>query len=74
MDRNCSSRKVTVEPFVSSKEYLETARPLVRVARIMAHETRLVALAEDYEATAKEASHTDTAIASALQVGAAKGR
>jgi hypothetical protein len=40
----------------------------------MAHETRLVALAEDYEATAKEASHTDTAIASALQVGAAKGR
>jgi hypothetical protein len=51
--------------------------PSVRVARTMAHETiadRLVALAEYYEATAKEGSHADTVIASALQVGAAKGR
>ena len=68
---------MTVQISNRGKEYLETARPLVRVARIMAHETiadRPMALAEDYEATAKEASHTDTAIASALQVGAAKGR
>ena len=45
-----------------SKEYLQTAQTLFRVARNMADQTvadRLKALAEDYERRAERASHTD---------------
>jgi hypothetical protein len=51
-----------------SKEYLETARTLFRVARNMADQAisdRLRALAEDYERRAEQASHTEAANASA---------
>ena len=47
-----------------SKEYLETARTLFRVARNMTDQTiagRLKALAEDYERRAEQASHADAA-------------
>jgi hypothetical protein len=47
-----------------SKEYLETARSLFRVARSMADQMiadRLKALAEDYERRAEQASHDDAA-------------
>jgi hypothetical protein len=50
-----------------SKEYLQTAQTLFRVARNMADQTvadRLKALAEDYERRAERASHTDAAAAS----------
>ena len=60
-----------------SKEYLETARTLFRVARNMTDQTiagRLKALAEDYERRAEQASHADAAKASALQPGAASTR
>ena len=60
-----------------SKEYLETARTLFRVARNMTDQTiagRLKALAEDYERRAEQASHADAAKASALQSGAARAR
>ena len=60
-----------------SKEYLETARTLFRVARNMADQTiagRLKALAEDYERRAEQASRADAAKASALQPGAARAR
>jgi hypothetical protein len=52
-----------------SKEYLQTAQTLFRVARNMADQTvadRLKALAEDYERRAGRASHTDAANASRL--------
>jgi hypothetical protein len=65
------------EPIMLSKEYLETARTLFRVARNMTDQTiagRLKALAEDYERRAEQASHADAAKASALQPGAASTR
>jgi hypothetical protein len=45
-----------------SKEYFETARTLLRIARNMTDKTiadRLRALAEDYERRAEKTSHTD---------------
>ncbi len=45
-----------------SKQYLETARTLLRIARNMADQTvadRLKALAEDYERRAAQASHAE---------------
>jgi hypothetical protein len=53
-----------------SKEYLDTARTLLRVARNMTDQTiadRLEALATDYERRAEKASHTDSAKASAAR-------
>jgi len=47
-----------------SKEYLDTARTLLRVARNMTDQTianRLKALAADYERRAEQASHADAA-------------
>ena len=47
-----------------SKEYLNTARTLLRVAQNMTDQTiadRLKALAEDYERRAEKASHADAA-------------
>jgi hypothetical protein len=45
-----------------SKQYLETARTLFRIARNIADQTvadRLKALAGDYERRAEQASHTE---------------
>jgi hypothetical protein len=47
-----------------SKEYLETARTLLRAAQTMtdrAIAAQLKALADDYERRAKKASHVDAA-------------
>lgn len=47
-----------------SKQYLETARTLLRVARSMADQAvadRLKALAEDYERKAEQVSDADVA-------------
>jgi hypothetical protein len=60
-----------------SKEYLETARSLFRVARNMADQAiadRLRALAQDCERRARRASHTEAANASALKACAVKVR
>jgi hypothetical protein len=60
-----------------SKEYLDTARTLLRVARNMTDQTiadRLRALAEDYERRAEQAAHTDAAKASAPGPGTARAR
>ena len=57
-----------------SKEYLDTARTLLRVAKNMTDQTvadRLKALAEDYERRAHQASRVDVAKTSALP-GAAR--
>jgi hypothetical protein len=70
-----SSRKLIAEPVMLSKEYLDTARTLLRVARNMTDQTiagRLKALAEDYERRAEQAAHADAAKASAP--GAARAR
>jgi hypothetical protein len=51
-----------------SKEYLETTRTLVRLARNMSDQTiadRLKALAEDYERRAESASRSESAKSSA---------
>ena len=53
-----------------SKEYLQTAQTLFRVARNMADQTvadRLKALAEDYERRAERAALADTASASRMR-------
>jgi hypothetical protein len=53
-----------------SKEYLNTARTLLRVAQNMTDQTiadRLKALAEDYERRAEKASHSDSAKAVELR-------
>jgi hypothetical protein len=57
-----------------SKQYLETARTLFRVARNMADEAvadRLSALAQNYERRAEQASHNEAAV---RQTGAARAR
>jgi hypothetical protein len=62
------------ELIMLSKEYLETARTVFRVARNMADQTianRLKALAEGYDRRAEQASHSDAANDSALRAGAA---
>jgi hypothetical protein len=56
--------KLIGEPMMLSKEYLQTAQTLFRVARNMADQTvadRLKTLAEDYERRAERASLTDAA-------------
>jgi hypothetical protein len=61
-------RKIAEEPIMVSKQYLETARTLFRIARNMADQTvadRLKALAEDYERRAERASHTEAEKANA---------
>jgi hypothetical protein len=60
-----------------SKQYLETARTLFRVARNMADQAvadRLRALAQNYERRTEQASHTEAASASARQTGVARAR
>jgi hypothetical protein len=60
-----------------SKEYLDTARTLLRVARKMTDQTianRLKALAANYEQRAEQASRADAAKASALGPGASRAR
>jgi hypothetical protein len=72
-----SSRKLIAEPVMLSKEYLDTARTLLRVARNMTDQTianRLKALAADYERRAEQASHADAGKTSALGRGAARVR
>jgi hypothetical protein len=57
-----SSRRAITELKMLSKEYFETARTLLRIARNMTDQTiadRLRALAEDYERRAEKASRTD---------------
>ena len=52
-----------------SKEYLQTAQTLFRVARDMADQTiadRLKSLAQDYERRAEQASQADAAGASRI--------
>ena len=56
------------------KEYLETARTLVRAAQTMTDQHvagQLKALAEDYERRAEKASHVDAAKASARSAASA---
>jgi hypothetical protein len=56
-----------LEPTMVSKEYLGTARTLLRIARNMTDETiasRLKALAEDYERRAGKAELVEAAKAS----------
>lgn len=56
-----------------SKQYLETARTLFRIARDMADQTvadRLKALAGDYERRAEQASHTEATRAKARRPAA----
>jgi hypothetical protein len=60
--------KTGEEPIMVSKQYLETARTLFRIARNMADQTvadRLKALAGDYERRAEQASRTEAAKAQA---------
>jgi len=59
-----------------SREYLETARTLLRIARNMTDQTiadRLRALAEDYERRAEKASRTDVGEAVAAVVVRGEG-
>jgi len=61
--------ELIVEQMMLSKEYLQTAQTLFRVARNMADQTvadRLKTLAEDYERRAERASLTDAANATRI--------
>jgi hypothetical protein len=61
--------RLTTEPVMLSKEYLQTAQTLFRVARDMADQTiadRLKSLAQDYERRAEQASQADAAAASRI--------
>jgi hypothetical protein len=58
------------------KEYLETARTLLRAAQSMTDQavaSQLKALADDYERRAEKASHVDAAKASARSTAGAEG-
>jgi hypothetical protein len=58
------------------REYLETAKTLLRSARTMtdrAIASQLKALADDYQRRAEKASHVDTAKALARSVAEAEG-
>jgi len=60
-----------------SREYLQTAQTLVRIARNMADQAiadRLRALAQDYEQRAEQASIADSTVASTRPAGAAGSR
>jgi hypothetical protein len=68
---------VISKPIMLSKEYLEAARSLFRVARTTVNQTIAgwrKALAEDYERRAEQTSHNDAASTSALRAGAARAR
>ena len=57
------------------KQYLETARTLLRAAQTMTDEAiagRLKALADDYERRAEKASHVDAARAAAPSAAGAE--
>ena len=59
---------MTVQVSQRGKEYLETARTLLRAAQTMTDRAiagQLKALADDYERRAEKASHVDAAKASA---------
>ncbi|OSJ26541.1 hypothetical protein BSZ19_35320 [Bradyrhizobium japonicum] len=58
------------------KEYLETARTLLRAARTMTDQaiaSQLKALADDYEQRAEKASHVDAAKASSRSTAGTEG-
>ena len=64
---------MTVQISQRGKEYLETARTLLRAAQTMADRAiagQLKALADDYERRAETASHGDAAKASARSASA----
>jgi hypothetical protein len=59
----CQSNRI-VEAKMLSKEYLETARTILRAAETMTDQRvagQLKALAEDYERRAEKAAHADAA-------------
>jgi hypothetical protein len=65
---------MTVQISQRGKEYLETARTLLRAAQTMTDRAiagQLKALADDYERRAKTASHVDAAKASARSAASA---
>src|ERR1700682_736748 len=67
---------MTVQISQRGKEYLETARTLLRAAQTMtdrAIAAQLKALADDYEMRAEKASHVDAAKASARSAANAEG-
>jgi hypothetical protein len=71
-----SSRRAITELKMLSKEYFETARTLLRIARNMTDQTiadRLRALAEDYERRAEKASRTDAGKAVAAVAARGEG-
>ena len=65
---------MTIQISKRGKQYLQTARTLVRAAQTMTDEAiagQLKALADDYERRAEKASQVDAAKASAREVAAA---
>jgi hypothetical protein len=65
---------MTIQISQRGKQYLQTARTLIRAAQTMADETiagQLKALADDYERRAEKASQVDAAKALAREVAAA---
>jgi len=66
---------MTVQISQRGKEYLETARTLLRAAQAMTDRViagQLKALADDYERRAEKASHVDAAKASARSAASAE--
>ena len=67
---------MTVQISQRGKEYLQTARTLLRAAQTMADQAiagQLKALADDYQRRAEKASHDDAAKASARSAASAEG-
>jgi len=67
---------MTVQISQRGKEYLETARTLLRAAQTMTDRAiagQLKALADDYERRAGKASHIDAAKAAARSAASAEG-
>jgi hypothetical protein len=68
---------MTVQISQRSKEYLETARTLLRAAQAMTDRAiagQLKALADDYQRRAEKASHVDAANAFARSDANAEGK
>lgn len=66
---------MTVQISQRGKEYLETARTLLRAAKTMTDQAiagQLKALADDYERRAEKASYVDAAKASAQSAASAE--
>jgi hypothetical protein len=63
---------MTVQISQRGKEYLETARTLLRGAQTMTVAGQLKALADDYQRRAEKASHVDAAKASARSAASAE--